>query len=225
MLSWPEKYARKGDDIRKRAIKEYKITPIFHSVLLPKQNKIGYFNQLITTNYYCFEFKLFNSTNNVGFFYCGDDAAKKWLTLIGKEPLPLFNPLSINNSLTNQNGGGIVSNSHDIKKTIHPIRKDLIVILKTLIALFDITNYSSAIPQVLQRILEDERQDQLPENRNIKAVNTILYRSIVFPNISPSYHDYIHMKELELNCTFRKINYGILNNIIDSFENTNPASF
>lgn len=225
MLNWPKKYAHKGDHIREQAIKEYKITPLFHGALLPNQQKRGYFNQKITTNYYCFEFKPLNSNGNIGFFYCGDDAAKKWLTLINEDPLPLFNPLNINYDSTTQSARENSTNTNKGKKIFHPIRKDLLVILNTLMALFDITDYSSAIPDILQRISRDKNLDLLPKNRDIKAVNTNIYKRIVLPNLAPSYHDYIYIKELELNCSFKKINYEKLNELINSFESNSPASF
>ncbi|MWN89992.1 hypothetical protein GQ597_04620 [Gilliamella sp. Pra-s65] len=178
MLKWPKKYARKGDYIREQAIKEYKITPVFHGVLLPNQQKTGYFNQKITTNYYCFEFRLVNSKDKIGFFYCGDDAAKKWLTLINEAPLPLFNPLSTNYDSTTQSNRENRTNNNEGKKILHPIRKDLLVILNTLMALFDITDYSSAIPAILQRISKDKNLDLLPKDRDIKAVNTNVYKRI-----------------------------------------------
>lgn len=225
MLSWPENYAHKGDNVRKKAIKEYKITPIFHSVLLPNQHKNTYFKQRITTNYYCFEFRPLNSKDKIGFFYCGDDAAKKWLALIDEAPLPLFNPLSISYDTMTQSDRENTPNNNQGKKIIHPIRKDLLVILNTLMALFDITDYSSAIPAILQRILKDKNQDLLPQNGDIKAVNTNIYKRIVLPNIATSYHDFIQIKESELNCSFKKINYEKLNELINSFGGSNPASF
>lgn len=53
-MDWPEEYSKISQTVREAAYKQYKVEAITKTTLLPGQEKIGYHQRTLTTDYYLF---------------------------------------------------------------------------------------------------------------------------------------------------------------------------
>ncbi|MCM3707904.1 hypothetical protein M3205_19745 [Cytobacillus firmus] len=155
----------RGNSNRQKIINDYDLRAVAHVKLLIGQTKKSCTGDLLTDSYYCFTYK--NKMNQTqGSFFCGTYAANHFLTLMGKQPLPLFNPLSSTAGSTGQKSG--TSNN---KSNWDPAAKELYNAINLLIIAWN-TNIKSFLADIRDNL--ERYPSQKPFISKIKSVNTII---------------------------------------------------
>ncbi|WML37983.1 hypothetical protein RCG19_12065 [Neobacillus sp. OS1-2] len=155
----------RGNVNRERIISEYELRAVAHVKLLIGQTKKSCTGDILTDSYYCFTYKNKN-VQTKGSFFCGTHAANHFLTLLGKQPLPLFNPLR---SSIGSSGQQSVSTTH--KSKWDPAAKELYNAINLLIIVWN-TNINSILADIRDNL--EKYPSRTPFISKIKALNTII---------------------------------------------------
>jgi len=111
-----------GQKKKEQLVINYEVEPILYLKLLANQEKNGCCGKL-TDSYYIFT-AIHQSTRKESTFFVGKHCAEEILKLVTKPPLPLFNPLRIDQQNLGQANNGNVR-PHN-RPNIHPVNRALI---------------------------------------------------------------------------------------------------
>ena len=233
-MDWPEEYSKISQAVREAAYKQYKVEAITKTTLLPGQEKIGYHQQTLTTDYYLFLFTSRDNPAQSGYFTCGLHAAGGWFDLNKQLPedIPSYNPLT-GESLGggSGSGGSKLSNSN-----WNPQMKRLIRVLQTFICLTDDNKWKikgeSKTLTVLQKLVK--ASNNAPDTSKIRSVNTTLSKALKDGRHggARTFTQMVEHFETLLGVSFKKIDIDDFNQEIEVTRNKSenysypyPASF
>jgi hypothetical protein len=153
---------------REDLVELFDIEPIEHLKILIGQQKKSCTSDVLTDQYYCFKYQHKRNENIQGIFLCGTHAATHFLTLLKREPLPLFNPLIV----ANQQRESRNSIQERNEQQWHPKAHQLYDAIRLLIVTWDIIPYG-ALLNVKKELEEYPGNDP---TYKIKSINTIIKR-------------------------------------------------
>ena len=171
----PERFHRRGSEIRRELLTEYDIVPIAHFKLLPGQEKYSYSGYVLKERYYCFQFT-HRESGAVGSFLCGYKAAEDFLLLLEIGPISIFNPLRSENFGT---GTGTGTGTEVPLKTIkiNESKQLFVDAARLLMMLWDSASKGmTPLALALQGAIK-AGMDKPVEYRHVLTVNTILAKS------------------------------------------------
>lgn len=188
----------RGKKTREELIKKYSIIPVAHVQLLNGQEKKSCTGDILTDSYYIFSY---NSSDGEGTFYCGSHAASHFLALLGKSPIPLFNPLSSTSSSTSSKTGSAKSKSR-YARTWNITAKQLSDAINILMITWDSVPYGklAEIKLNLEKYFYNE-----PFVSKIEYVNKIISYDSRKRTIQEM------LRELSLKNTLRSFDFSDLN--------------
>ncbi|MBL5829163.1 hypothetical protein [Serratia fonticola] len=95
-MDWPKEYSKISQAVREEAYERFNVEAITRTTLLSGQEKIGYHQQPLTTDYYLFLFTSRYNPAQTGYFTCGVHAADGWFKLNRQRPedIASYNPLT-----------------------------------------------------------------------------------------------------------------------------------
>lgn len=171
----------RGEERRKWIIDNYYVVPCAHIQLLMGQTKRSDAGAEIENDYYLFRATKKDSGESE-IIQCGIGAARSFLSMLGISGLPLFNPLHGEANAGGNNGhvGGVNN------QTWNPIAKQLYNAIMWVIVIID------ANPETPIFTLKDEvyeYKDREPYNNKVKAVNTIISRTLGGRSLSEAIND------------------------------------
>jgi hypothetical protein len=219
-MDWPKEYSKISHPVRAAAYKLFEVEAITRSVLLPGQEKTAYHGGPLTTDYYLFLFTSRENPKQFGYFTCGVHAGKGWLDLNGQrhEDIASYNPLTGESS-----GGGGGGSTHRSASERNPRMKRLIRVLQTFISLTDDTKRKikgePTTLTVLKKLIKSSKD--APERSNVRAVNTILYKSLKDGSHggAHTFSQLIEHYEKVLCVSFKRIDIDDFNQEIDDTRN------
>ncbi len=116
---------------------QYYIQPVNYIKLLNGQNKEGCCGPL-DDKYYTFSYKPKGDYDaQAKYFFVGTHCANEFLDIINHDSLPLFNPMTLDQS-SNTGGGGNSSGSGINMQRIHPFNQELLTAINMLCITWDI---------------------------------------------------------------------------------------
>ncbi len=160
----------RGNDIRKKIVKEYYVEPVAHLKLLAGQTKHSDAEAKIEDEYY-----IFTATRKKDGckekILCGMGAARDFLKLLGHKGLPLFNPLQ--EGIVNTRRVSSVSNDSNPDNNWNPIAKQLYNAIMLSIILLDLQP-STTIYKIRDAVVRYKNGFRF--DGDIKGVNTIIMK-------------------------------------------------
>ena len=233
-MDWPKEYSKTTQAVREAAYKLYKVEAITKTTLLPGQEKIGYHQQPLTTDYYLFLFTNWDNPEYTGYFTCGLHAARGWFDLNGQLPedIPSYNPLTGEPSGGGSGSGG----SKPSNSNWNPQMKRLIRVLQTFICLTDDNNRKIKGEPKTLKILQTlvKASNNAPDTSNIRSVNTTLSKALKDGRHggATTFTQMVEHFETSLGVSFKKIDVDDFNQEIEATRNKSesysypyPASF
>ncbi len=159
----------RGNDIRKKIVKEYYVEPVAHLKLLANQTKHSDAEATIEDEYYIFSAKR-KKDGHEEIILCGMGAAKDFLKLLGHSGLSLFNPLKEDNSSTsirNSNSSGIENDNE-----WNPVAKQLYNAIMLLITIWGTEKIGTPLFNLKKEVVKYKRCN--PFDSKIKSLNTMI---------------------------------------------------
>jgi hypothetical protein len=165
-----ENFHCRGHKRRIEILKEYEIKPVAHMPLLNGQIKYSAAGNVLTREYYCFEYRKKDKNEDWNTFICGIWAANDFLKLLNMTSLPIFNILKNGNIGSNIKIDRINKSNNQQHDNWDSLALELYNIINIILMSWD-TN-GGILSNIL--IVIRENFTKRPELKNIKSVNTII---------------------------------------------------
>ncbi|MFB2890129.1 hypothetical protein [Aeromonas veronii] len=212
----PERFRRRGSEIRRELLTEYDIVPIAHFKLLPGQEKYSYSGYVLKDRYYCFQFT-HKESGAVGSFLCGYKAAEDFLSLLEIGSVSIFNPFRTENFGTGT-GTGTGTAVKTIK--INESKQLFVDAARLLMMLWDSASRGmTPLALALQGAI-DAGMDKPAEYKHVLTVNTILAKS---GRTLTQHLEYARQRYATIK--FKNYNFEPLNKIVERAKYKNHPPF
>ena len=209
-----ENFNCRGKERRRLLVREYKIEPVAHLKLINGQKKRSAAEDTITDQYYIFSYSSLK-TGEKGTFICGTHVAKDFLFLLGKKPLPLFNPLHEDISQFNSKPHSPQSLSSSIQhEKWDPLAKECYNAIHLIIMAWNLSP-DGAIWDILKDILK--YYDREPFFFKIKSINTIVSNDFNHRTLTEINDEFIKAEPRFIKYDFTLMKKALLQENIKSY--------